>query len=326
MYMSKTTDKTAIILPKINRALAAAGQPPAEVVRNGGRTCLRFPTGDRRKIRQLGAFTAAMLPLLGKDAEPGKSILWCRFVGEPLAEELARRKICYADTAGNMFLLFGGNFLQIRNCPKPKELKDDLARGRCLTPAGLKVMFLLLTEPDAVCWNYRKIAAFSGTTIGTVNCVMSDLRGKRHLLEDDAGRRLTNLPTLGRLWVDHYRLRLLPKLKTARYSGELRKIDPGDALAAGGETAAGMAKLLNSGNILLWDQKPGYARTAARNRWHLDDGGNIEIREAFWPVEKRRFGDHVPWLLVYADLLATEDGRCIEAADEIRSRYLEGLA
>ena len=225
-----------------------------------------------------------------------------------------------------MLLRFSGNFLQIRNRPKPKEIAMERARGRCLSPAGLKVLFLLLTDPDALKWNYREIAAKSGTTIGTVNYTMADLRAKRHLLEDSAGRRLAGISALGRLWVDNYRLRLLPKLKVTHYSGELAEIDGGDDLIVGGETVAMKEGLLTTGSVLLWNQKNGVARTVARNHWHLDPNGNIEVRDAFWPKERRRFTAQTPWLLVYADLLATEDGRCIEAAEEIRKRYLEGIA
>ena len=86
------------------------------------------------------------------------------------------------------------------------------------------------------------------------------------------------------------------------------------------------AGLLTTGNVLLWNQGTGIARTVVRNHWHLDPNGNIEVRDAFWPTEKRRFADHAPWLLDYADLLATEDGRCLETAEEIRKCHLEGLA
>ncbi|MBR6074221.1 MAG: hypothetical protein IKP87_02865, partial [Victivallales bacterium] len=237
--MCKTTDKTEIILPLINKALETAGQQPAEVIQGDyGMPCLRLPAGERLRIRQLGELTMAMLPMLKEDGNPGKGIIWCQYVGDTLAEELSRRGICYADTAGNMLLRFNGNFLQIRNRPKPKEIAKERARGRSLSPSGLKVLFLLLTEPDSVKWNYRDIAAKSGTTIGTVNYTMADLRAKRHLLEDGVGRRLADIRTLARLWVDNYRLRLLPKLKTTRYSGELTVIDGGDDLIAGGETAA----------------------------------------------------------------------------------------
>jgi len=36
----------------------------------------------------------------------------------------------------------------------------------------------------------------------------------------------------------------------------------------------------------------------------------------------RRFERQVPWLLVYADLLANGDGRCLESAEEIRKLHL----
>lgn len=325
--MSETTDKTEIILPLINKALEVAGQQPAEVIQGDyGMPCLRLPSGGRLKIRQLGELTAAMLPMLKEEGNHGKVIIWCQYVTDSLAGELSSRGFCYADMAGNMLLRFNGNFLQIRNCPKPKSIARERAMGRSLSPSGLKVLFLLLTDPEAVKWNYRDIAAKSGTTIGTVNYTMADLRAKRHLLEDGAGRRLADIRTLGRLWVDNYRLRLLPKLKTTRYSGELAGIDGVDDLIAGGEIAAMKACLLTTGNVLLWNQGTGVARTAARNRWHLDPNGNIEVRDAFWPVDKRRFADQPPWLLVYADLLATEDGRCLEVAEEIRKRHLEGLA
>ncbi len=325
--MLKATDKTERILPLINEALVVAGQEPAEIVcGNDGHPCLRLPSGGCLSIHQRCELTLSMLPQLGETVLPCKAIIMCPFVGEALAEELSRRGICYADMAGNMLLRFNGNFLQIRNRPKPKELAAERAKGRALTPEGLKVLFLLLTEPTAITWSYRDIAAQSDTSVGTVNYTLADLRAKRRLLEDGAGRRLTDIRILGRLWVDNYRLRLLPKLKTTRYSGKLTNMDGGDDLLLGGETAAMKENILTTGNVLLWNQGNGFARTAARNRWHLDPDGNIEVRDAFWPVEKRRFTDQPPWLLIYADLLATEDGRCLEAAEEIRKRHLEGIA
>jgi hypothetical protein len=54
-----------------------------------------------------------------------------------------------------------------------------------------------------------------------------------------------------------------------------------------------------------------------------DPQGDVEILDAFWnfapPDEHRGI---VPPLLVYADLLATGDDRCIEAARLIYDRYL----
>ena len=65
-------------------------------------------------------------------------------------------------------------------------------------------------------------------------------------------------------------------------------------------------------------------RCIAQNRWRESAEGNVEIRQAFWP-ECRMFEERVPWLLVYADLLAEDDPRCNEAALEIYHCYLEKM-
>ena len=102
-------------------------------------------------------------------------------------------------------------------------------------------------------------------------------------------------------------------------------MDSTDNLIPSGETVANQEGLLKTDHVLLWNQTADYARTVARNHWHLAPDGPIEIREAFWPTDKRLFTEHVPWLLVYADLLATEDGRCLETAENIRQQYLGDL-
>jgi len=322
--MPKTTDKTDLILPRISKVLQAAGKVPAEIIYTAdGVSCLHLGAGTRYRIHQVGALTVAMLSLVLKGMSPDDSILWAQFITEPVADELSRRGMCYADTAGNMLLRFEGNFLQIRNCRKPQEIKESLAHGRCLTPTGLKVLFLLLTETEAITWNYREIAAKSGTTLGTVNYVMSDLRAKHFLFEHNRIRRLAEIQKLRLLWVDHYRLRLLPKVKVTRYAGELRTLPDDGAMVLGGESVAAKERLLQTGSALLWQQDGSVARTVIENRWRLAPDGNIEIRAAFWPAEQRRFKEHTPWLLVYADLLATDDSRCLEAAEEIRRRHLE---
>jgi hypothetical protein len=52
----------------------------------------------------------------------------------------------------------------------------------------------------------------------------------------------------------------------------------------------------------------------------------VEVRKRFWnfPGDPEHV-DLVPPLLVYADLLATGDARCIETAKMIHDRYLARL-
>ena len=58
----------------------------------------------------------------------------------------------------------------------------------------------------------------------------------------------------------------------------------------------------------------------------LAPDGNIEILETFWcPELVNQPTDIAPPLLVYADLMATADGRNIEAAKEVYERFLEPI-
>jgi hypothetical protein len=49
-------------------------------------------------------------------------------------------------------------------------------------------------------------------------------------------------------------------------------------------------------------------------RLRPDPNGNVEILKRFWKFEETTPG-MVPPILVYADLLATGDARCLEAAE-----------
>lgn len=323
--MTRSVDKTDIILPAINAALQAADRPLAHVTEEGVGLNLCFGEGLVYKIRQLGTLTAAMLPKILDDFNPAESILWVQYLTEGIAVELIRRKVCYADTAGNMNLRLRGSILQVRNCPKPAAVKEALAVGRCFTATGLKVLFLLLTEPEALQWSYRKMAGHSGVCLGAVSYTMVDLQAKRYVMEDKGQRRWADVQHLRRLWVENYHLRLLPTLRVTRYAGEVTALPEGDAVIYGGESVAVAENLLTTGNTLLWKQNASIARTILANRWHQDAHGNIEVRDAFWPTAIRRFAKNAPWLLVYADLLATGDGRCMETAEEIRKRHLKGV-
>ena len=58
--------------------------------------------------------------------------------------------------------------------------------------------------------------------------------------------------------------------------------------------------------------------------WRKDAKGNIEVRDAFWrPPKGKALEPTVPPLLVYADLLTTNDPRAHAVAREIYDQYLQ---
>ena len=56
-----------------------------------------------------------------------------------------------------------------------------------------------------------------------------------------------------------------------------------------------------------------------------DSNGNVEILSKFWHFEHDP-PELAPLLLIYADLLATGDARCIEAAEDLEGRLLDRFA
>ena len=93
----------------------------------------------------------------------------------------------------------------------------------------------------------------------------------------------------------------------------------------GGEPApAELTGYLQPGTITLYaHQMPG--RLVAENRLETDEHGPIEFRRRFWPFEHEwQRPDMTPPVLIYADLLATDEPRCIETARMIHEQYLAG--
>jgi hypothetical protein len=71
-------------------------------------------------------------------------------------------------------------------------------------------------------------------------------------------------------------------------------------------------------------QRAGDRTLLTKGRMRLDRNGNTEILQAFWGFEDDPARpDLAPPLLVYADLMATQDGRNLETAHLLYERFLE---
>lgn len=253
----------------------------------------------------------------------------------PMAERLRALGQQYADTAGNAYL-FGPGLLVFVAGRKP-ELKTAAQRpGRAFTTAGLKVLFALICDPELAAAPHRAIAAAAGVALGAVPPVLADLQQQGYLLVAGRNRRLNATRHLLDDWALAYARTLRPKTLLGTYftpnfdTWTKWKLDPKQA-RWGGEPAA---------NLLAGYLKPG-ALTIYANRLPpklmmeqrlalaglLGAVHPVEVRKPFWGDTLRQEGraDTVPPALVYADLLATGDGRCIETAQMIYDGYLARL-
>ena len=90
-------------------------------------------------------------------------------------------------------------------------------------------------------------------------------------------------------------------------------------------TATLLTEYLKPGVITIYAKPPRFTFILEyKLREALD--GDIEVRQRFWPFDHQwEHPNLVPPVLIYADLLATGDARCIETAQRVYDGYLTRL-
>jgi len=295
-----------------------------------GRT-VQYRAEIKRGLRP--ATLGGTLLQLEKWAQQGKPVLLVTdYVTPPLADTLRERGMAFLDAIGNAYIHQPPLFVWVkgqRPATKPEAMRTT---GRAFQATGLKVIFALLCQPKLVDRPYRTIATVAGVAHGTVGWVMADLNESNFVIHPDkAGRRLRNARRLLEIWAEAYARVLRPKLLLGRYRAPHR--DWWEAvnvqnyeLQLGAEPAAArLHRYLHPGIATSYGGKvPG--RLLADHQLRTDPKGDVEIRQRFWNFNYTwEHSDLVPPLLIFADLLATGDARCVEAAKRIDETYLAGL-
>lgn len=260
-----------------------------------------------------------------------RALLVADYITPQMADELRSREVQFIDTAGNAFLNQPPLYVWVKG-QRPRQTDVTRARaGRAFQAGGLQVIFTLLCKPETANLPYRKIAELAGVAHGTVGWVMGELPTLGFIAKFRHKRRLVDAERLLKQWVISYAQTLRPKLLLGRYESEstglgwVRDLDVRRyQLLLGGEPAA--ARI--TGNL-----RPGTATFYAGKfskqiliDHHLmpDKKGNIEVLRRFWTFDGETSG-MVPHVLVYADLLAIGDGRCLEAAGDMYAGIVAGF-
>ncbi len=270
-------------------------------------------------------------------AVPFKGMLVTDFVNPKMAERLKEMNVAFIDLAGNAYINNAPIYIYIRG-NKPVEKPAGILvpkPTRAFQATGLKVVFGFLIKPDLIQAPYRVIAEITNVALGTVGWVINDLQAHGFLLDEGKKRRLIRKKELLDMWVEAYPEKLKPKLFLGRYqtrnknwwrNAEIRNY----AAMWGGEVAA--AKITNYlkpyTTTIYTLEIP--ALLLLENQLKKDTDGNVELLKRFWMPgltpegqnDEKKHGDCVPYLLVYADLIATADHRNIETAKIIYDEYL----
>ncbi len=183
----------------------------------------------------------------------------------------------------------------------------------------LLVTFFLLQSKENVNRTIREIAAETGVSVGSVHRVLSKLTEQGYIVESGDRRLLRKRANLIERWAHGYTDGLKNKLLinsftflTPQVREQWQDIMLPSNCFWGGEPAATLLDAyLQPGEweVYVPDNANALITTG---RMIPAPQGEIFVYKRFWS------GDEMPLLVVYADLLATEDDRCREAAERLK--------
>ncbi|PRY22291.1 hypothetical protein CLV58_1464 [Spirosoma oryzae] len=273
--------------------------------------------------------------LLNQLADSENPTLLTDYVGAELGEKLRQHAINYIDTVGNVYLKLTINelpFLLWIDGRKPDRRVDGKA-DHAFTKAGLRVTYWLLINPNRANETIRVIAQEAGGSLETVHRAKASLQDRGFLMEVRRGEwKLMNRKLLLDKWLEAYAARLQPSLLRGRY-----RLLKNETLADwnlqpletpltqwGGEPAAdSLTNFLRPATWTLYTRQP--TQVVARQLRLLPDAENglVYLYEKFWPHDDDGLCVHP--LLVYADLLISQDPRNHEVAQRLYHTYVQHL-
>ncbi len=257
-----------------------------------------------------------------------KALLIADYVTPQLADALRTHGIAFIDTAGNAYINNPPIFIWVKG-ERPLTQATLQPTGRAFQASGLQVIFALLCNPELVDRPYREIARLADVAHGTVGWAMAELPKLGFVAEMNKKRRFLQPERLLQQWVEAYARTLRPKLILGRYKAETldwwKTVNPVKyGFKMGGEGAAAqITHHLRPGTLTFFGHKA-EPRFLLDQHLKTDPAGEVEILRQFWQFENTKAA-LAPTLLIYADLLAIGDARCLETAKLLYDEILAGL-
>lgn len=241
--------------------------------------------------------------------------------------------IAYMDTAGNTFVQHEQLFLFVNGNKKKEKEKKHLTTNRAFTKTGLRTVFYLLLHPEAITYTYRELAKKTKVALGNVKNIIDGLKDAGYILKkDEKTLILINKKDLLERWIDGYKETLKPCLEIGRYkyNDQIEKDIANkfkNEFVIGGEYAAEkITEYLKAVQYSFYTVMP---KLDAMRALKLvpDNNGNLILYNKFWENEilynNNRHLTLTPLILIYADLMITNDPRCKETAIKIYDKYLK---
>jgi hypothetical protein len=313
---------------------AKLGTPRADAVVRLGRGGMEADYAVELKKGLRPATLGAVLHQLERLGE--QKLLIADYITPRVAATLKERRVPFLDAAGNAYIDHPGLFIWV-NGQKPEAPAGGETVGRAFQPTGLQVVFALLCIPDAVNKPYRELAKLAGVAHGTVGWVIPELQKEGFVIAGKAGRgkrRLVDRKRLLTQWAELYARILRPRTVLATYYAakldgwEEWPLDANDALWGEEPAGALFTGHLRPGELTIYAKKVPPALIARQKLLRDPEAGHaarVTFRNRFWDFQANEIQHAVPAVLVYADLLANGDARCLDTAKLIYEGVIAGL-
>lgn len=261
-------------------------------------------------------------------------LLISHYISPQMAALLKQKEIEYADCAGNLYLNQMPLYIEIGGQKHPKKPPGS---DRIFRTAGLKLIYLLLRNQQAVNATYRALADDAGIALGAIGDLFTELEKRGNLsIGKDGKRHLEAREELLQRWQLGYLETLRPKLILQRcqispgYSVNqipelLQQLADGKQILIGGELGAAMltSKFQPQSAVLYLQPE---LQLKAMLQLHLipDPEGKITLLQPFghqcswsgWQPDGLTLADP---LLTFAELYGSATD---QVADKLYHQYL----
>jgi len=260
-------------------------------------------------------------------------LLVAQTISKSAKEILKQKNISYLDRAGNCFIE-NNRGLYIHIDGKKLEGANGMRKHSAFNKNGIKLILALLLDKELVNQPYSEMALAGNIAKSTIGNILEDLKEKNFLINVNSKiRKLTNKKELLEKWVYSYNEKMKPSILRGKFrfiAGRLtewKKMDLGVDTYWGGEPAADiLTDYLSPGEWSIYTNRS--RNDIAKNLQLVPDSleGNVEVYDIFWNTQKSYFADDVRQnvnpIIIYADLIGTNNNRNFETARKIYEREI----
>ncbi len=318
-------DSTWTVAQERAAALGLGLEFPKESVNSSGtNTSAVLTLPDGSKLPALARLARGWeFPVAPANDIPAGLVVIQPYINPKMSERYRDRGLFYLDLAGNAWIWTNTVKIHVAGQKPEPEQRPVTQRTPLSTPSALRVIFVLLNDPETAKLTLRELADLAAISLGATQKAIRALKDQGFL--DAQNGDLRRLGELTDLWLTGFGERLLPSIRSRAVSGktpsEVLQIVEGKGLnfIPAGEAVSPTMHSMKS--VTLYDTPP-WTEIISEARLKPDEMGNITLRERFWNNEALELTEAGHTLLTCGELLASTDERLREAGAVLREALL----